>query len=202
MADFSQAIRKVLRHEGVVPSETQIFTALNTAMFRESAVSTPALSGRGRFRDYPCSIDGCDRQAYAKRLCNAHYLRLRNGTPAYLPIRNRRTEDQSCACGTRLNGKGGWGRCGRCYRTARSRLIKRVLINLFGATCLDCHERQPACVFDFHHTSDKAGSIGNLVYTGSLKRIAREAVKCVLICANCHRVRHAEHRSVSSDKSV
>jgi hypothetical protein len=44
---------------------------------------------------------------------------------------------------------------------------------------------------DFHHTGNKGGSISILLQNASVKQIAAEASGCELLCANCHRIRHA-----------
>lgn len=73
----------------------------------------------------------------------------------------------------------------------RSRQNKEVLVEKFGGKCLDCGGIFPACVYDFHHLdpSTKEKQIApwlskkNDYYTEELK-------KCVMLCSNCHRIRH------------
>ena len=63
--------------------------------------------------------------------------------------------------------------------------------------CADCGERHPA-VLQFHHlnSEDKAFSIGKAVNRGfSLDRIKKEMQKCVVLCANCHAIRHYNMRN-------
>jgi hypothetical protein len=58
--------------------------------------------------------------------------------------------------------------------------------------CADCGERHPAAL-QFHHlnSEDKTFSIGKAVNRGfSLDRIKKEMQKCVVLCANCHAIRH------------
>lgn len=43
---------------------------------------------------------------------------------------------------------------------------------------------------DFHHLEDKDGTIARMVLSGSKSKIEAEIAKCVLICSNCHRIRH------------
>lgn len=57
--------------------------------------------------------------------------------------------------------------------------------------CAICGERRGPCL-DFHHR-DPTVKEGNLsVMTGrwSLARLQAEAEKCMVVCANCHRVLH------------
>lgn len=46
-----------------------------------------------------CTIDGCDRETYARTWCHAHYWRwMRNGTPGTGPIKSRpRRPKRSCS---------------------------------------------------------------------------------------------------------
>lgn len=68
---------------------------------------------------------------------------------------------------------------------------KKQAISLFGNQCFDCKQSFPDCVYDFHHldplTKDKnIKAIFNL----SWNKILIELNKCILLCSNCHRIRH------------
>jgi hypothetical protein len=63
--------------------------------------------------------------------------------------------------------------------------------------CADCGERHPATL-QFHHLNsvDKTFTIGDAVNRGfSLDRIKREIEKCIVLCANCHAIRHYHMRN-------
>lgn len=63
--------------------------------------------------------------------------------------------------------------------------------------CVDCGERHPATL-QFHHlnSEDKTFAIGKAVYRGfSLDRIKKEIQKCIVLCANCHAIRHYNMRN-------
>jgi len=63
--------------------------------------------------------------------------------------------------------------------------------------CADCGERHPATLH-FHHlnSEDKAFTIGDAVNKGfSLDRIKKEIEKCIILCANCHAIRHFNMRN-------
>ena len=57
--------------------------------------------------------------------------------------------------------------------------------------CADCGSSFPAAAMDFHHVGDDK-SFG-LASVGGRSRttIDREIAKCILLCANCHRIRTA-----------
>ena len=48
--------------------------------------------------------------------------------------------------------------------------------------------------FDFHHTDPtaKEGSISAMLSSASMERVLKEVEKCVMLCPNCHRMRHIE----------
>lgn len=63
--------------------------------------------------------------------------------------------------------------------------------------CADCGERHPA-VLQFHHLNakDKTFNIADAARNGiSLDRIKKEIEKCVVLCANCHIIRHFDMRN-------
>lgn len=63
--------------------------------------------------------------------------------------------------------------------------------------CADCGERHPATL-QFHHlnSEDKMFNIGNAISDGiSLNRIQKEIEKCIVLCANCHAIRHYNMRN-------
>src|SRR5260370_42385539 len=63
--------------------------------------------------------------------------------------------------------------------------------------CVDCAERHPAAL-QFHHLNaqDKQFNIAAAVRNGiSLDRNKKEISKCIVLCANCHRIRHYNMRN-------
>jgi hypothetical protein len=171
--------------------EFRIKELLDKALVEESAryVSIIVKSGK---RNYECSIDGCARRGYAKGLCEAHYTRTKKGKQSNLPIRNRKQLDMCVGCGKKAGYKGGWARCARCYRRARNELIKNTLIKIFGNECGKCHNLFPMECYDFHHVdmSTKEMTPARVILNRSMKEVAKELSKCVLLCANCHRSLH------------
>lgn len=68
---------------------------------------------------------------------------------------------------------------------------KQEWIEKFGGKCLDCSNKFPICVYEFHHLNpkDKDISPGQLFVMKKSKQES-ELAKCVMLCANCHRIRH------------
>ena len=62
-----------------------------------------------------------------------------------------------------------------------------------GRPCVDCGGVFPPVCMDFHHThGEKLFEMSSAVtHTRRLDKVILEMEKCVLICANCHRLRHA-----------
>ena len=167
--------------------EQEILKVLRHKQQEAADVFIPPTNKRG----YQCDVSGCSRPAYAANKCNAHYIRARKGLALELPIRARKRDDKCVVCGGKTQAKGGWGMCRQHYRRARYIAIKDAAINLFGGKCSVCGFLWPRAVMDFHHINDKQSSISYLLSNGSAKAISEELSKCVVICANCHRLEHS-----------
>jgi len=61
--------------------------------------------------------------------------------------------------------------------------------------CCVCGEGRSACL-DFHHKdpSQKSFGLGNIKGQG-ISLVKAEVAKCIVICANCHRILHAEEQA-------
>lgn len=79
------------------------------------------------------------------------------------------------------------------YQKKRRRSVKARLIAELGGRCSDCGYPAHPNALEFHHldASRKAFTMSRLIGTLSYEALAEEAQKCVLVCANCHRARHA-----------
>lgn len=76
----------------------------------------------------------------------------------------------------------------------RKRKVK--LLGLFGNECKQCgikYNGKNACIFHFHHldSTTKSFSVGNNVVNKKWDTLVEECKKCILICANCHEMRHS-----------
>jgi hypothetical protein len=67
--------------------------------------------------------------------------------------------------------------------------------------CTKCGFSHPAAL-DFHHVdpSNKTGSVNNLVSDGRHKAALEEVKKCIVLCANCHRIHHHDERQLAKAK--
>ena len=60
--------------------------------------------------------------------------------------------------------------------------------------CSQCGVSHPA-VIDFHHPpGTKKYAVNKLVSDGNYARAYAEASKCIILCANCHRIHHYDER--------
>lgn len=83
-------------------------------------------------------------------------------------------------------------RCGSCNTKIRRYRTKLAAIKLLGGICIDCGWQGNQAAFQFHHTGHdkKDFTIGN-VANKKWEIIKKELDKCVLLCANCHAIRHS-----------
>jgi 5-methylcytosine-specific restriction endonuclease McrA len=81
------------------------------------------------------------------------------------------------------------------YGRRRRIRLKTELITARGGQCEDCGYERSVWALEFHHRdpATKEFSLGG--FLGSIERARREADKCLLLCANCHRNRHARTKS-------
>lgn len=90
----------------------------------------------------------------------------------------------------------------KTYRSQKRRRSRRRqdLIASAGGHCQDCGYVGPALEFHHRDPSTKEFSVGE--FNGSLTRLLAEAAKCDLLCANCHRLRHALREASESVDAV
>jgi hypothetical protein len=72
--------------------------------------------------------------------------------------------------------------------SARHRL-KSELVKMYGSTCMSCTRSYPSAAYDFHHVdrASKKFHVSELVNNLRYADLSQEVVKCVLLCACCHR---------------
>jgi hypothetical protein len=72
---------------------------------------------------------------------------------------------------------------------------KILAVELKGSECIHCglkHDGKNHAVFDFHHLDPeyKEQNISKMLINKAWKGTLLELEKCVLLCANCHRLEH------------
>lgn len=78
------------------------------------------------------------------------------------------------------------------------RWIERKIwaIEYKGGKCVDCEASYPSfpyVIFDFHHLDPSKKDMNwSKIRLTSIQKMKDELDKCVLLCSNCHRVRHHE----------
>lgn len=73
----------------------------------------------------------------------------------------------------------------------RNRSKKQQAVDHFGNKCLDCGQSYPNCVYQFHHLDPAQKDVNpSYAMAGSLDSMWEELEKCVMLCANCHIIRH------------
>ena len=68
---------------------------------------------------------------------------------------------------------------------------RQQIIDYLGGRCVDCLRVFHPNVYDVHHLGEKTIKISD-IYHHKWETIIEEINDCVLLCANCHRMRHVE----------
>ena len=73
--------------------------------------------------------------------------------------------------------------------------LKKKVVELYGNKCAHCEKQYPLPAYDFHHVDPTKREYGwfqmaRLPWSKALL----ELEKCILLCANCHRVHHWKHK--------
>ena len=84
--------------------------------------------------------------------------------------------------------------CTNRYSQERQRKIKLLAIEYRGGKCVDCGYNKYAGALDFHHRDpkEKKFKIAGRTSLAFGPELKNELDKCDLLCANCHRERHAK----------
>jgi predicted HNH restriction endonuclease len=80
------------------------------------------------------------------------------------------------------------------YHNRRNRERKDWAIEYLGGACYKCGGKFPRSVYDFHHKdpSEKEGKPSRILKWTDKEKVKQELDKCLLLCANCHRITHHE----------
>lgn len=142
-----------------------------------------------------CEVGGCHRKHYGRGLCSAHYYRVKKTgkVKASKPVELRNGKRLQCKA-NRCVKKGktrGW--CANHYRLVMRRKKKERLVEMFGGVCVDCNEKYPPLIIQFHHRLSryKKFEIGPALLNIAWSSVVKEAKKCDMLCPTCHSLRHA-----------
>lgn len=82
--------------------------------------------------------------------------------------------------------------CNACRQEYRKKLLKHKAVQYKGGKCQDCGYDECEEAMEFHHLdpSQKSFSISGK-YNLSWEKLKEELDKCILLCSNCHKKRHA-----------
>ena len=77
------------------------------------------------------------------------------------------------------------------HQKKKNRGNKIKAIEYKGNKCFDCGQTFSQCCYDFHHIDPtiKDNTIARIIGR-DFDKIKSELDKCVLLCSNCHRIRH------------
>ena len=89
----------------------------------------------------------------------------------------------------------GYYRCRACAVDSvrkRRKKLKRLAVEYKGGKCERCSYNKSIEALDFHHLdpAEKEFGLSNKGLTRSWEKTKMELDKCVLLCANCHRLLH------------
>jgi len=81
----------------------------------------------------------------------------------------------------------------------RRKKLRQMALDLLGGKCMICGYCRDMKALDFHHLdeSQKKFGLSDRGLTRSWEKTKEEVLKCVLLCANCHREVHSGYISLA-----
>ena len=81
------------------------------------------------------------------------------------------------------------------FKARNRRNIKKNILelkNLYGEKCKLCNYSKCLGALEFHHLNSEEKEFNISQRRGGFTLLAKEAEKCILVCANCHREIHEQ----------
>lgn len=76
---------------------------------------------------------------------------------------------------------------------------KQEVVQHFGDKCFDCSQTFPQYVYQFHHLDPIKKDVNpSYAMTKRPTEMWKELEKCVMLCANCHMIRHFRKEGVDA----
>lgn len=127
------------------------------------------------------------------------YLSSRRDRP------NMRTQEWCKSCRKAYYSTPEWRERFNDYQRKAREKKRRIVQGWKAETgCVDCGESHVACL-EYHHLdpSQKEFTISGKKHSNTtVARIAAEAAKCIVLCANCHKKRHYNEREAHKANSA
>lgn len=81
----------------------------------------------------------------------------------------------------------------------RRKRLRQMAVDLLGGKCVVCGYCRDIHALDFHHLDESSKKFGlsDRGLTRSWEKTKEEVLKCVLLCANCHREAHSGYISLA-----
>ena len=102
------------------------------------------------------------------------------------PCANKRAREHYAK--RKLNDE--WNKERRIKINNANKLNKAKAIEFMGGKCFDCNGVFPPAVYDFHHLDMTTKEHNPSHILRNFEKAKEELSKCVLLCSNCHRIRH------------
>jgi hypothetical protein len=109
--------------------------------------------------------------------------------------RSRDGHKSKCKLCRSASAKLDYAKAGPHWR-ARYERQRAFMDELKAKPCADCEIEYPPAVMQFHHLYGKTIEVAKL-FNRTQDAILTEIEKCVVLCANCHIMRHVNERSPS-----
>lgn len=86
----------------------------------------------------------------------------------------------------------GYGQVPESYTILDRKRLKLKAIEYLGGVCVDCNTMPHHAAMEFHHNdpTEKKFNVSSRLLGVNWNRIASELDKCILLCSNCHQIRH------------